>query len=483
MELDRVVAGGRVLLGDRLVEADVGIREGRIAALAERLDGAERIDARGRLVLPAGIDAHCHVAQESSAGMMSADGYRSASISAAAGGDAVILPFAAQTPGERPMAALDRYAERAEGQSVLDWANPLILSDPTPEALEELPFCFARGVPALKVFLTYAVRLDDRRFLDVLWAAKAAGVLTMVHAENHGLIEWMIARLLDRGLDAPKWHAASRPAIGETEAVRRAIALAEAVDAPLYLVHVATPEGAEAVREARARGVRVWAETCPHYLTLTRDDLDRPGREGAKFVCSPPLRDAETGEALWRHLRVGTFSGVNSDHAPYRFDETGKFFHGPDIPFTKLANGLPGLGARLPILFSEGVAKGRISLARFAALSAGDAARLFGLAPAKGAVAIGADADLALWDPEAEWTLDLASQRDAMDYTPFDGMRLTGRPETVMLRGETVMHRGELRVAPGFGRRLTKGAPDFSDQPGTGAPALHGPQTFGEDLR
>ena len=483
--MDTVVAGGRVLIGERLVAADIGVEAGRIAALAApgRLEAARRIDAAGRLVLPAGIDAHCHVAQESSAGMTTADGYRSASISAAAGGNAVILPFAAQTRGEAPLAALDRYAARAKGESVLDHANPLILADPTPEALAELPQCFARGVPALKVFLTYAIRLDDRLFLDALWAAKAGGVLTMVHAENHGLIEWMIARLLAEGREAPKWHAASRPAAGETEAVRRAIALAETLDAPLYLVHVSTPEGAEAVREARARGAKVWAETCTHYLVLDRTALDRPGREGAKWVCSPPLRDAAAAEALWRHLRLGTLSSVNSDHAPYRFDETGKFFHGADIPFTRLANGVPGLAARLPILFSEGVAKGRISLAQFAALTAGNAARLFGLAPAKGAIAVGADADLALWDPEAEWTLDLASQRDAMDYTPFDGLRLTGRPETVLLRGETVMHRGELRVDPGFGRPLAKGTPDLSDQPCSGAPELHGPATFGEDLR
>ncbi|MEO0682612.1 MAG: dihydropyrimidinase [Pseudomonadota bacterium] len=483
MTFDTVVHGGTLATAQTVFKADVGIRDGRIAALADALEGGvQRIDATGKFVLPGGIEAHCHIAQESAAGLMTADDYRSGSRSAALGGNTTFIPFAAQAKGELPTETLDRYAERAEGVSLIDWSNHLIVSDLTPKALENLPKAFERGIPSFKVFMTYAIRIDDRAFLDVLATAKEGGGLAMVHAENHGILDWTVERLTAAGHKSPKFHAASRPAAAEAEAIRRAIALAEFLDAPLFIVHVSTPDGAEAVREARARGVRLFSETCPQYLFLTREDLDRPGQEGAKFICSPPVRDAATQDVLWRHLRLGTFDLISSDHAPYRADATGKFANGADAPFPRIANGMPGVAARLPLMFSEGVMSGRLSLQRFVQIASAEAARIHGLEGRKGTLAIGADADLAIWDPEVEKTLSLGDMGDAMDYTPFEGRRVRGWPVRVMVRGRTVVENGEIAAPESHGRFLPRTGPAMQDIPGSGAPELSPQVLFGADI-
>jgi dihydropyrimidinase len=374
------------------------------------------------------------------------------------------------------------YDSRAEGNSILDWSYHLIVADPTEAALAELPTAFARGVTSLKVFMTYdRMMLDDRRFLDVLAMGKAHDAVTMVHAENHGIIGWISERLLAGGHTAPRYHAPSHPAAAEVEAIHRAIALARFLDAPLFIVHVSTPEGAAMVRDARAEGAKLWAETCPQYLFLTREDLDRPGMEGAKFMCSPPVRDGETQAALWRHIATGTFSMVSSDHAPYRFDASGKLANGPEAPFKLIANGMPGIAARLPLLFSEGVAKGRITLNQFVALSAANAAKIYGM-PRKGTIAIGADADIAIWDPEARWTLTADNQQDAMDYSPFEGWAVTGRPMTVLSRGRTVVEEGAVVGARGGGAFVARGAPDLTGL-GTPTPPERDPaRNFGAEV-
>lgn len=456
MDFDLVVHGGEVVAGGEVVRADVGVSGGRIAAIAERLSGgARRVDASGRLVLPGGVETHCHVAQESSTGLMTADDYDTASASALVGGNTCIVPFAAQQRGETLAQVMETYMGRG-AKSRLDWSFHLILSDPTEAVLAELPGVVARGITSFKVFLTYdRMKLDDAQFLAVLGAARAHGALAMVHAENDAMVKAAVARLLAEGKTAPKWHAPSRPAAAEAEAISRAIRLAEFAGAGLFIVHVSTPEGAALVARAGAEGRPVFGETCPQYLFLTAEDLDRPGMEGAKYVCAPPLRDRETQAVLWDHVRRGTFVCVSSDHAPYRFDETGKFANGRDAPFPKIANGMPGIGARLPLMFSEGVVGGRITLPQFAALTAGNACRVFGL-ERKGAVAVGKDADLAVWDPEETWTLTAESQRDAMDYSPFEGRRITGRPVTVIAGGRVALEGGEVLARPGDGRFVSR---------------------------
>jgi dihydropyrimidinase len=482
--MELVIRGGTVATASDTFRADVGIRDGRIVALGEDLTAPDMIDATGRLVLPGGIEAHCHIAQESATGGMTADDYRSGSISAAFGGNSCFVPFAAQHRGMGVTETLDLYDSRATGASVIDYGYHLIVADPTEVALrDELPAAFARGVTSFKVFMTYdLMKIDDGQFLDILSVARRHGALTMVHAENSGIIKWVSDRLVAGGHTAPRYHAISHPAAAEVEAINRAVALARFVDAALLIVHVSTPEGAAIVAKARLEGAKIFGETCPQYLFLTRDDLDRPGMEGAKFMCSPPLRDAETQAALWRHVQAGTFSVVSSDHAPYRYDKTGKLANGPQASFKQIANGMPGIAARLPLLFSEGVNGGRITLNQFVALSATNAAKLYGMHPAKGTIAIGSDADIAIWDPAETRNVTVADQHDAMDYSPFEGRQVTGWPVTVLSRGQRVIDGGALVAAPGRGRFVKRAPPDFTGHPGAVPLELDPARNFGAKI-
>ena len=464
---DCVVRGARVVTETEIHECDVGIRDGVIAALGHDLGGARDVlDATGHILLPGGIDAHCHLAQRSAFGIMTADDFTSGSISAACGGTTTIIPFAPQQKGESLRAAVEAYAAKAEGKSVLDYGFNPIISDPTPTVLEdELPDLVAAGHTAVKVFMTYdSVRIGDAQLLDVLERARDLGALTMVHAENHDLIQWLTRRLLAQGNTAPRFHAKAHAPASEREAVHRVIALAEAAEAPVYVVHLSDALAIDEVRRARARGVPVLGETCPQYLVLTEEDLDRPGFEGAKFVFSPPARAPDVLGQVWGALAEGVIQTVHSDHAGYRFDDPqGKKLHGENASFHRIPNGVPGLETRLPILFSEGVVKGRIDLRRFVELTAENPARIFGLFPRKGVIRVGADADLVLWDPEATRTISIESLHDNMDYTPYEGMEVTGWPVTTLSRGRVVWHEGEPRGAPGHGELLRRTAPRVTD--------------------
>jgi len=486
-ELDLLIRGGTVATASDTVDCDVGIRDGRVALLGKAADmpsAAETIDATGLLVLPGGIEAHCHIAQESATGGMTADDYTSGSISAAFGGNSCFVPFAAQHRGMGVTDTLDLYDSRAIGASVIDFGYHLIVADPTEQALdEELPAAFERGVTSFKVFMTYdLMRIDDAQFLDILTVAKRHGALTMVHAENSGIIQWMSDRLVQGGHTAPRYHVVSHPALAEVEAINRAITLARLVDAPLLIVHVSTPEGAELVARARLEGAKIYGETCPQYLFLTREDLDQPGMQGAKYMCSPPLRDDRTRDALWRHLEGGTFSVCSSDHAPYRFDDSGKLSNGPDATFKQIANGMPGIALRSPLLFSEGVNRGRITLQQFVSLTSTEAAKLYGMHPTKGTIAVGCDADIAIWDPTLARTVTVADQHDAMDYTPYEGMELTGWPITVLSRGRRVVDAGRLVAKPGDGRFIKRDPIDLTGRRGTRVPELDPHSNFGADI-
>jgi dihydropyrimidinase len=351
-------------------------------------------------------------------------------------------------------AVVEDYHRRARERAVIDYAFHLILADPTEDALHtDLPGLVAEGITSLKVYMTYErLRLGDEELLDVLVAARRLGALTMVHAENHGMIAWLSDRLVRAGATAPRYHAIAHPRLAEGEAVQRAIALAELVDVPILIVHVSDAAGAGAIRRARARGLRVYGETCPQYLFLTAEDLDRPGLEGAKYGCSPPPRDRAAQEAIWSGLADGTFQAYSSDHAPYRFDESGKLPKGDRTTFKDMANGVPGIELRLPLLFSEGVGRGRLSLNEFVALGATNHARLYGLYPKKGTIAPGGDADLALWDPGRRVRVSAAMLHDRVGYTPYEGRELTGWPITVLSRGRVVVQDGQLHAEPGSGR-------------------------------
>lgn len=462
MSFDTVIRGGTVVTAADVMRADVGIRDGKIVAIADHLTGGGiTLDATGKLVMPGGIDAHCHLDQPQAPGLASngavmADGFRTGSISAAFGGTTTIVPFCVQHRGVSLLAAVEDYHRRAEGQSVIDYAFHLIVSDPTPAVLgQELPALIRRGHTSLKVYMTYdAMVLSDRQILDVFETAREEKAIVLIHAENHEIIGWLASRLEAAGRTTPKEHAASRPLAVEREATHRAVTLAEVAGVPLVIVHISGADSLEEVRRARARGLKVIAETCPQYLLLTAADLDLPDMEGAKAMCSPPPRDHASQAALWRGLADGTFDIVNSDHAPYRFDSDGKLRAGPKAPFRKVANGIPGLETRMPLLFSEGVVKGRIDLPRFIALTATNNAKFYGLYPRKGTIAVGSDADIAIWDPERRVRITNEMLHHNVDYTPFEGLEVQGWPETVLSRGRIIVADGELRATPGQGHFL-----------------------------
>ena len=343
---------------------------------------------------------------------------------------------------------------------MIDYGFHLIIADPTPKALdEELPQMVKRGITSFKVYMTYdLLRLNDEQMLDVLAAADREKALVMVHAENHEMIKWITRKLLERGHGAPKFHMTAHHPIAESEATNRVVSLSRLLDVPVLIVHVSGREAVQTIRAAQTLGARVLAETCPQYLFLKGSDADKPGLEGAKWCCSPPPRDEASQEAVWQGLKDGTFQVLSSDHAPYRFDESGKLPKGDKTTFKDMANGVPGLQVRLPLLYSEGVRRKRLSLEEFVALTATNHARMYGLAE-KGKIEPGADADLAIWEPEKRVTLTASMMKDNVGYTPYEGMTVTGWPTTVLSRGRTVVKDGNLLVGKGTGKFIARGVP------------------------
>jgi dihydropyrimidinase len=471
---DLTIRGGRVATAGSLVGCDVGVRDGRIVALADRLaPGRRDIDAHGMLVLPGGVDGHCHFDQPTGDGSRMADDFLTGTRSALFGGTTTIIPFAAQIRGQSLEAAVADYHARAAGKAMIDYAFHLIVTDPTPDVLtRELPDLIARGYTSFKIYMTYDdLKLSDRQVLDVLSVARDHGAMVMVHAENADCIAWLTDRLEAEGRTAPIFHAASRPKVIEREATHRAISFSELVDVPILIVHVSGADAMEEIRRAQSRGVRLHAETCPQYLFLSTDDLGGPGFEGAKCICSPPPREAGNQAAIWQGLATGVFTVVSSDHAPFRYDDPqGKKVKGEDASFRWVPNGIPGVETRLPLLFS-GVMDGRIDLDRFVELTATNPARMYGLYPRKGVIAIGSDADLVLWDDAAPVTIANADLHHDCDYTPYEGVTVPAWPRVVVARGEIVADRGALLAEPGRGSFLPCDRPDPARP--TSAAAVH----------
>jgi len=469
---DTIIKNGTVVTaGDRTL-CDVGIRDGRVVALGQDLardagSDVEIIDATGLLVLPGGVDAHVHLAQPSGEGIVMADDFESGTRSAALGGTTTLMPFCLQEKGQPLREALSAYHAKAAGECLVDVSFHLIISDPTDAVLgQELPALVADGYTSFKVFMTYeGLALNDREILDVMSVARETGALVMVHAENYDAIRFMTEQLEKAGRTAPRFHATSRPIAVEREATHRAISLAEVVDVPVMIVHVSNREAMEQIRWAQQKGLTVLGETCTQYLVLTENDLDGLGMEGAKYVCSPPPRDTASQEACWEGLRTGVFTVFSSDHCPFRYDDPqGKLTPKGKTSFRWVPNGIPGVGARLPILFSEGVMKGRIDLERFVAVTAANPAKTYGLYPRKGTIAVGADADIAIWDPTRRVTLTHDLIRDGADYTPYEGIEITGWPVLTMVRGRTVVRDGAVVGQKGHGIHLPRATSPYVPQ-------------------
>jgi dihydropyrimidinase len=438
---DLVIRNADIATAADRFHADIGIIGGRIAALGVKLAaGLQEIDAKGRLVTPGGVDGHCHLDQPTGDDSVMADDFTSGTVSAACGGTTTVIPFACQQNGQSLRAAIDDYHRRAAGRAVIDYAFHLIVTDPTPHVIhEELPQLIEEGYTSFKIYMTYdALKLDDRQMIEVLATARKHGAMTMIHAENADCIAWLTEALLEQGITAPIGHALSRPMLVEREATHRAISLAELVDTPILIVHVSGAEAIDQIRWAQGRGLSVFAETCPHYLLLTEDMLE-DGARGYQCICSPPPRDEANRQAIWDGLQNGTFQLVSSDHAPFKYaGPGGKLMAGDNPPFDRVPNGIPGIETRLPLLMSEGVLSGRIDIHAFVALTSTNAAKLYGLYPKKGSIAIGCDADLVIWNTEREFVLSNDHLHHNVDYTPYDGWRMRAWPACTLSRGEVV---------------------------------------------
>jgi dihydropyrimidinase len=455
---DTVIRRAEVATATDRYLSDIGIRDGRIVALGQDLgEGRQTIDAAGRLVTPGGVDAHCHLDQPMSDGSKMADDFLTGTRSAACGGTTTVIPFACQFKGHSLQEAVEDYHSRASGKAAIDYAFHLIVSDPTPAVLkEELPRLVNEGYTSFKVYMTYDdMKLGDRQILNLLGVARREGAMVMIHAENSDCIAWLTEQMLDAGLSAPRYHAHARPMLVEREATHRAIALAELADVPVLIVHVSGREAVEQIRTAQGLGLKVYGETCPQYLFLTADNLNLEGFEGAKCICSPPPRDKANQEVIWRGLENGTFQVLSSDHAPFAYaGPGGKQSKGTNAPFSEVPNGIPGLETRMPLLMSYGVMDERIDIHSFVALTATNAAKIYGLFPRKGTIAVGSDADLVIWDMNAPRKIRNELLHHAVDYTPYEGMEVKAWPALTMSRGAVVWKDGTYLGQAGHGQFL-----------------------------
>lgn len=461
-EYDLVIRGGTVVTASDTLRADVGIRDGRIIAVAETLDDADRIiDATGLLVMPGGIDSHVHLAQPAFGGPAMADGFESGSRSAIAGGNTTVIPFALQPRGASLRTSVVDYHKEADGKSYCDYGFHLIISDPSPSVLgQELPALVDDGYSSFKVFMTYDdLVLNDRQLLEVFDCARGCGALVMVHCEGYDAIRFMTEKLEAAGKKAPYYHAVSRPQSVEREATHRAISHAELTDVPIMVVHVSGREPMEQIRWAQQKGLKVYGETCPQYVALTADDMKglNMDESGGKYVCSPPPRDHASWDAIWEGIRTGVFQTFSSDHCPFFYEgEMGKLNPKARTSFRWVPNGIPGVETRLQILYQKGVVEGRITVNEFVALTSTNHAKIYGLYPKKGSIAPGFDADIVLWDPNRKETIRQELMHHGADYTPYEGLEVTGWPVMTVLRGKVVMQDGEILGEPGDGGFLKR---------------------------
>lgn len=457
---DLVIRGGRVVLPDQTRKIDIGIRDGVIAALDKNLpEGAREIAVEDRFVLPGGIDSHCHMDQQPWEGKSTADDFNTGTLSALCGGTTTVVPFAMQIRGQSLRAIVDDYHERAGPKARIDYGFHLIVGDPSAEVLrDEIPALIAEGCTSIKIYLTYdGLKLDDYEVLNVLDLARAQGAMVMVHAENDACIRWLTEKFIAARKTQLRYHEKAHSEIGDREATFRAISLSELIETPILVSHVAARGAVEEIRRARARGLPIYAETCPQYLFLSADDIDTHDLSGAKCVCTPPPRDKSNQPAIWAGILDGTLEVFTSDHSPWHYAD--KIAGGPDTPFHRIPNGIPGIETRLPLLFSAAVNGGLISLQKFADLTAGAPARLFGLSPRKGRIAVGADADFAIWDADRTVTITNSVLHHNTDYTPYEGRVVTGWPIMTISRGDVVWDDGKVLAEPGRGQFIARARP------------------------
>jgi dihydropyrimidinase len=454
-----LIRNGKVVTAQESRAADVLIEGERIKEVRGGIpaSAAEKvIDAKGLYVIPGGIDAHTHLDMPFG-GTTSADDFESGTRAAAFGGTTTIVDFAIQGRGTRMRQALDTWWKKAEGRASIDYGLHMIITDLGVAGLEDMDEMVREGVASFKLFMAYpnVLMVDDATIFKALSQTSRNGALICMHAENGSVIDVIVARALAEGKTAPIYHALTRPPRAEAEAVHRAIAMAEIAQVPVYIVHLSSEDALNEVREARDRGLPAYAETCPQYLLLSVDDLERPNFEGAKYVFTPPLRPKEHQPRLWEGLKKDHLQVVSTDHCPFCFKDQ-KILGKDD--FTKIPNGGPGIENRLQLIHHHGVNQGKISLNRFVELTSTTPARIFGMYPRKGEIAPGSDADIVIWDPEAPYTISAATHHMKVDYSMFEGFTVKGNARMVLSRGELIVEGNKFLGKAGRGKYLKREA-------------------------
>lgn len=462
-----LIQSGTVITAEKTIQADLLIDDERIIKIEPNITGvdAQVIDATGKYILPGGVDPHVHI-ELPMAGTISSDDYYTGLKAAAFGGTTTVIDFVSQDDDDLQR-NIDANHAKAEGKAAVDYAFHTNISHFTPQVAAQLPHLVDEGVTSLKMFTAYndRLRLGDGEIFQVMRIAKEHGLLCMLHAENGDVIEILTREALAFGRTEPIWHAKTRPAWGAVEAGLRGAALAEMAEAALYIVHMNVAGEVDQLAYARQHGIQAMGETCPQYLFFTEDDLKRP--DGAKWICSPPIRTVADQERLWDGLKEGTIQTIGTDHCPFFFDGTKPILYegkpvaipGKELgkgDFSKIPNGLPGVEDRLPVIWTKGVGSGKITPNRFVELTSTNPARIFGLYPQKGTLSVGSDADLVVWNPHVTISYGVQQTHMRTDYNLYEGWTLTGFPERVFLRGRMIVDNGQWLGTPGQGRFIKR---------------------------
>jgi dihydropyrimidinase len=446
-----LIKNGRIITSDQDYIADIYIEKDKITSigLSIRIEANKIIDAKGKYVIPGGIDVHTHLDMPFG-GTTSVDNFETGTRAAAFGGTTSLIDFAIQAKGTKMRTALDTWFKKAEGKATIDYGFHMIITD-LPEAdLGDMSDMVKEGVTSFKLFMAYpnVLLVDDATIFRAMRHTANSGALVCMHAENGGVIDLIVQKALAEGKTAPIYHALTRPTTAEGEAVNRAIALSQMAGAPVYIVHLSSNDALEKVAEARDRGLPAFAETCPQYLFLSLDDMGKPGFEDAKLVFTPPLREKWNQDKLWGGLKKNSLQIVSTDHCPFCFHEQKELGIGD---FTKIPNGGPGIEHRMQLMFDGGVVGGRITLNRWVELTSTAPAKMFGMFPRKGTIAPGSDADIVIWDPEKEHIISVKTHHMNVDYSMFEGRKVKGDAETVISRGEVIIENNKFLGKAGRG--------------------------------
>ena len=466
IKMDLVIRNGTIVTASETYQADIGIKDGVIALIGQGIEGDEIIDVSGRYVMPGGVDVHVHLEMTIGDGsaelaevITSSDDFTTGTIAAACGGTTTVIDFIDPKPGQSLHQAVADRRSQADGRTAIDYGLHLTATNALPETLAELKELAAAGYTSLKLYTTYpGLMVNDDQILDLMAAAATCGILPMVHTENHWMIEYLKKRLLAEGKTEPRYHPRSRPPLAESEAANRVVALARLTECPVYLAHLTCRESLEVVQRHRAQGQRVYGEVCAQHLVLSEDEYERPGFEGAKFVLSPPLRNKSNWEPLWHALATGILQTISTDHCPWNF-ATHKQRGRND--FTQIPNGASGIETRVPLIYHFGVSGGRprfrrLSINKFVELVSTAPARLFGLWPRKGTIAVGSDADIVIFDPHQKRTLTQENLHMNVDYSPYEHITVRGYPVMTIAGGKVIVKDNEFVGQVGAGEFLER---------------------------